>query len=93
MNAALEILAAIKDRLLTKGWSPGLGRCLYMTIEAVVDDDLWYGTRPQDKVIAVLREVVGDQSLAAWNTRQTSIDAVLAAVEKAVEMIASEGAP
>ena len=86
----IDVLGATKQRLLEKGWTTGIGRCLYSTIEAVVVDDvLWYGAaRPQATAMEALRLVVGDRSLVAWNVRQTSVAPVIAAIDEAIRQLA-----
>ena len=84
----IAILVASKARLLTKGWTRGIGRCLYMTIEAVVPDDKeWYGSAPQVSAFAALRIVTGSESLATWNDQQTSIAAVIDAIDRAIGVL------
>ena len=80
----VEVLRATRERLVQKGWSSGIGRCLYMTVEAVAPSDGLLLSEDARAALAVLREVIGEE-ITSWNARQTSIDPVLAAVDAAIE--------
>jgi hypothetical protein len=83
----VEVLREVRDRLVTKGWTPGIGRCLYMTVEAVAPSKSLLLSEEARAAIATLRDVIGEASITSWNARQTSIDPVLAAVDAAIERV------
>lgn len=100
----LEILHAARARLVSKGWTQGIGNCIVMTIESVVPDEVWYGPdKPQCIALDAIRTVVGipphstgfrsyTNNLPMWNMRQPSIEPVLAAVDKAIALLQIEAA-
>lgn len=83
----VEVLREVRDRLVSKGWTPGIGRCLYMTVEAVAPSKTLLVSDDARGALAILRDAIGEASITSWNARQTSIDAVLAAVDAALERI------
>jgi hypothetical protein len=83
----IEVLVAARDRLLEKGWTAGIGRCVYMTIEAVMPCEGLRLAPPQIAALHALRLVTGEQSLTLWNARQPSVVPVLVAIDAAIELL------
>jgi len=93
VTRAVDVLVATRVRLIAKGWTPGIGRCLYMTMEAVVPDEEWYGPAPQAGALAALRRVTDSDSIAEWNSQQESVDRVLYMIDHAIAMLTVESRP
>ena len=89
----VDVLAATRDRLIAKGWTPGIGRCLYMTMGAVVSDEEWYGPAPQVGALAALRRVTDSDEITTWNSQQESVDRVLYMIDHAIAMLTVEAQP
>jgi hypothetical protein len=86
---AAMILLATKERLLKKGWTPGIGKCLYMTMEEVVADGRWYerDRGPAREALDAFRQIIGEREVTTWNARQTDVAVVLDALDRAIGLL------
>jgi hypothetical protein len=87
----VEWLQATRERLVTKGWTRGLGpgdgsRCLFMSLEDTCRDDRTWNTLI-GKALIELKSTIGLDDKAAivdWNDAQPSVEPVLDVLDKTI---------
>lgn len=92
----IEVLDKMIERLKTKGWSTNglVGDLGFKEAPLCVLNTL-YAVQPADRdtrvdVANMIRQAVGgnhETSLGSWNDKQTSVEPIIAACEKAKELL------